>query len=210
MADEQVLGRGRLGRAWISAEGNLYSTLILPVAVPIGVMPQIAFVVALAVHDVVIALCPGADVKLKWPNDCLLNGGKVAGILCESVSGGGIAIGCGMNIAHSPQGLAYATAHLRQLNEDLGVETVFDAYRAALQERYELWALGRGFSEITRAWQERALGLGQPVQVKQGGTSLQGVFLGLAADGALRLQKPDGFIENVYAGDVSFAFQDSK
>lgn len=203
VADEQVSGRGRLGRAWHSSPGNLYSTLLLPTRVSDMAIPQIAFVVALAVHDTVSALCPGAVVKLKWPNDCLLNGGKVAGILCETAGQGLVAIGCGINVAHSPQGLAYATAHVRQMRGDADVEVVFAAYREALQARVLQWNSGAGFAAIISDWQARGLGLGEIVEVNQGGAVRRGMFLGLAPDGALRLQKPDGAVENVYAGDLS-------
>lgn len=203
VADEQVSGRGRLGRQWASPPGNLYSTLLLPTDAAHSNIPQLAFVVALAVHDTVASLCPDATVKLKWPNDCLLNGGKVAGILCESVGPGRVAIGCGINVAHSPQGLAYATAHLHQARSDVSIKVVFTTYRTALQARFAQWNSGASFAAIIADWQMRGQGLNQAVEVNQGGVVRRGVFLGLAADGALRLQKPDGTVENVYAGDVS-------
>lgn len=203
LAAEQVSGRGRLGRNWVSASGNLYSTLLLPTEATTAVVPQIAFVVALAVHDAVRALCPDANVKLKWPNDCLLNGGKVAGILCETVGQGLVAIGCGINVAHAPQGLAYATAYLQQAAGDVSVDGAFSAYSTALGQRLVQWSGGAGFASILADWQARGHSLGEAVQVRQGETVRVGSFAGLAPDGALRLQKPDGTIENVYAGDVS-------
>ena len=203
VADEQVSGKGRLGRTWVSAAGNLYSTLLLPIDAAPVTIPQLAFVVALAVHDSVSGACPGAAVKLKWPNDCLLNGGKVAGILCESVGQGVIAIGCGINVAHAPQGLAYAAAFLRQVQASVTVEAVFETYRASLGVRLAQWHGGSGFPSIIVDWQCRGQGLDEVVEVKQGGVVRRGVFLGLAGDGALRLQNPDGTVENVYAGDVS-------
>lgn len=203
VAEEQGAGRGRLGREWISARGNLYSTLLLPVAAAPADVPQIAFVVALAVHDVVAGLCPSSTVKLKWPNDCLLSGGKVAGILCETVGRGLVAIGCGINVAHAPQGLAYETSHLTMGNPLVSVADAFTDYQTALARRLMQWDEGRGFAAIAVDWQSRALGLGETVQVNQSGTVRSGRFAGLASDGALRLQKPDGTLENVYAGDVS-------
>lgn len=203
LADEQVSGRGRLGRNWVSAAGNLYSTLLLPTDAAAAVVPQIAFVVALAVHDGVSALCPDANIRLKWPNDCLLNGGKVAGILCETVGQGLVAIGCGINAAHAPQGLAYATAYLQQVQGNVSVDQAFSAYSTALGERLVQWNSGAGFATILADWQERGHSLGESIQVRQGDIVRSGSFAGLAADGALRLQKPDGTVENVYAGDVN-------
>jgi BirA family biotin operon repressor/biotin-[acetyl-CoA-carboxylase] ligase len=204
IAYEQGAGKGRLGRTWLSARGNLYSSLLLPVAAPATVIPQIAFVTALAVHDAVAGFCGAGKVRLKWPNDCLLDGAKVAGILCETAAGGQVVIGCGINVAHSPQGLAYATSHVQQHAPDASVEAVYAAYAAALEARLGQWQQGVGFGGILAAWQERAHGLGQAVHVVAGARRLEGVFTGLSDDGALCVKMADGTRETIYAGDVTF------
>ena len=203
LADEQLSGRGRFGRQWVSAPGNLYCTFILPTDATPATIPQLAFVVALAVHDTIASACGGAHVKLKWPNDCLLDVGKVAGILCETLGQGVVAIGCGINVAHAPQGLAYATSFVRQKRGDIAVADIFASYRQNFAARLAQWNNGTGIAAILSDWQDRAQGLNAAIEVKQGENLRRGVFLGLAPDGALRLQKPDGTIENVYAGDVS-------
>ena len=202
LSDEQHSGRGRLGRQWSSPLGNLYSTLLLPVAAPVQVIPQLGFVVALAVHDTVQSHCPSHLVQLKWPNDCLLEGGKVAGILCENLGQGKVAIGCGINVNHSPQGLAYATAHVNQFNTHVTVSSVFETYRNTLQSRLNQWDRGEGFLKTVAEWQARAANLNAKVTVNQGGTTYVGILRGLANDGALRLEKADGTTELLYAGDV--------
>lgn len=210
VAEEQVAGKGRLGRIWVSARGNLYSSLLLPLQeAPAAAVSQIAFVTALAVHDAVAGFCGSDAVRLKWPNDCLLNGGKVAGILCETAMAGQVVIGCGINVAHAPEGLAYATAHVAGVAPSATVESVFAAYAAALQARLSAWREGAGFPGIMAAWQERAHGLNQSVNVATGGRSLEGTFIGLAEDGALRVRRADGSIETVYAGDVTFTAKTS-
>lgn len=204
VADEQSGGRGRLGRNWVSAVGNLYASLLLPAAVSATAIPQISFVAALAVHDTVAEFCGAQAVRLKWPNDCLLGGAKVSGILCETAEGGQVVIGTGINVAHAPHGLAYRTAHLSQFAPSADVQAVFEVYARALTARLAMWAEGRGFATIMAAWNERAHGLNQPVQVTQGTRVLSGIFTGLGSDGALIVTGADGARETIYAGDVTF------
>jgi len=204
VADEQNSGRGRLGRTWVSAPGNLYSSLLLPTRAPAASIPQVAFVTALAVHDTVSGFCGIGKALLKWPNDCLLAGGKVAGILCETANGGQLVIGCGINVAHSPRGLAYATAHIGQQAPGIDVGAVFAAYSSALLNRLAEWCEGEGFPEIMAAWQERAFGLNRPVRVVAGSRTIEGTFSGLGGDGALLVGLADGSRETIYAGDVTF------
>jgi BirA family biotin operon repressor/biotin-[acetyl-CoA-carboxylase] ligase len=204
VAEEQGAGKGRLGRNWISARGNLYTSLLLPTGAAPAMLPQLAFVTALAVHDAVSGFCGTEDVRLKWPNDCLLAGAKVAGILCETAAGGQAVIGCGINVEHSPEGLAYPTAHLRQFAPEAHVEGVLRAYATALKGRLAAWREGAGFAGILADWQARAHGLHMPLRVSAGGRAMTGIFSGLAPDGALVVKLADGTMETIYAGDVTF------
>jgi BirA family transcriptional regulator, biotin operon repressor / biotin---[acetyl-CoA-carboxylase] ligase len=206
LADAQQSGKGRLGRSWHSPQGNLYCTLLMPTEALAGVVPQLGFVVALAVNDTVSKFCVGRRVSLKWPNDCLLDGGKVAGILCEALSGGHIAIGCGINIDSCPEGLDYATSRINA-HAATTVAAVFAHYRQQLDHRLVEWQSGLGFGHIAAAWEARAGHLNEVISVRQHNVLKVGRFLGLAADGAMRLQKPDGLVETVYAGDVTMALR---
>lgn len=208
LSDEQTGGRGRLGRNWVSAPGNLYASLLLPIAASAAAVPQVSFVTALAVHDTVAAFCGADAARLKWPNDCLLKGAKVSGILCETAEGGQVVIGTGINVAHSPDGLPYRTAHLGSFAPSADVAAVFEVYSRALTERLALWREGVGFATIMAAWNERAHGLHQPVQVVQGTRNIQGRFSGLGSDGALIVTTADGGQETIYAGDVTFTTAD--
>lgn len=199
IADQQEAGRGRLGRSWVSEPGNLYSTLLCPVGAEPASVPQLAFVVALAVRDVAAALLPSRKVHLKWPNDCLLVGGKVAGILCEALADGHVAIGCGINIAHAPRHGLYPTACL---GAQFTVDEVFAHYRNALAQRLAQWHDGAGFPSITDNWKRHAIGIDERIEVAMADTRLSGTFIGLAPSGALRLLQDDGTQTDIHAGDV--------
>jgi BirA family biotin operon repressor/biotin-[acetyl-CoA-carboxylase] ligase len=203
-ADEQTLGRGRLGRSWVSEPGNLYATFLFSIAGAPQAASQVSFVAALAVHDMVMALRPGLAPLIKWPNDVLIDGAKFCGVLPEVVGANPtrIAIGCGVNIAHAPEGTPYPVT---ALGGGLTVEAVLRALDAALAPRLRQWDEGRGFGAIRHAWSERALGVGEPVTATLGQQQLTGLFAGLGPDGALILERADGARTPIHAGEVSFA-----
>jgi BirA family transcriptional regulator, biotin operon repressor / biotin---[acetyl-CoA-carboxylase] ligase len=196
LADEQTAGRGRLARKWVSEKGNLYSTLVLPTTyIDVTILPQIGFVVALAVSDV--AMRHAGDVKLKWPNDVLVGGAKVSGILCEVLSPDVIAIGCGINVAHAPQGLNYPATHLRVTTSD----EVFAHYGKQLSHWLAVWQAG--FPTIRDTWMSRAMGIGEAVTMTVQSQVHTGVFEGIDHHGAIILKKPDGFYLTLHAGDLT-------
>ena len=199
-ADEQLAGRGRLGRKWTSLPGNLYASLIYPTSAPVKVLPQLAFVVALAACDMVRTIMPGAQVHLKWPNDCLIDGAKVAGILCEAVSQPhAIAVlGCGINIAHAPTGLNYPATSLAGQGIVISVDEGFATYATALTNWLAIWADGRGFEAIRAAWLDHAIGLGEIVNIN----AATGIFAGINEQGAILLENAQGDIQTHHAGDL--------
>jgi BirA family biotin operon repressor/biotin-[acetyl-CoA-carboxylase] ligase len=203
-ADAQTGGRGRMGRTWVSEPGNLYATFLFSIAAGPEVAAQVSFVAALAVHDTVAALRSNLQPRIKWPNDVLINGAKFCGVLPEVVGSSPtrIAIGCGVNIAHAPQGTPYPVT---ALGGDLQVESVLQQLDASLSKRLEIWDEGRGFPAIRQAWSERALGLGGEVAATIGTKETRGIFSGLAADGALILTSLDGSVSHIHSGEVKFA-----
>jgi BirA family transcriptional regulator, biotin operon repressor / biotin---[acetyl-CoA-carboxylase] ligase len=203
IADEQTAGRGRLDRVWTSEHGNLYSTLLLPLSAPQSAIPQIGFVVAIAVQKALASLAPNISFTLKWPNDCLANGGKISGILCETLSPGMVAIGCGINVEHAPQGLPYPATSLRQLGRPMLVNKVFAAYRGELSAVLALWDSGAGFEAIRTEWQAHAIGIGERVAMSTGEVMVEGTYEGIAGDGALVLIKSDGKRHLFHSGDLS-------
>jgi BirA family biotin operon repressor/biotin-[acetyl-CoA-carboxylase] ligase len=203
LADEQTVGRGRLGRSWVSEPGNLYATFLFSLADSAGAASQISFVAALAVHDMVGELRPGLVTRIKWPNDVLVGGSKFCGILPEvvGVNPPRVAVGCGINVAHAPTGTPYPVT---ALGADLGRDAVLAALDRHLMVRLQQWDQGRGFSSIREDWCKSALGLGECVRVRVGDEQRMGLFKGLALDGALIMQEPDGSEFLVHAGEVFF------
>lgn len=199
-ADEQTGGRGRLGRHWISKPGNLYVTYLFESGAPATAAAQLGFVAALAVHDAARALLPKADLMLKWPNDVLLGGAKLCGLLAEVLQPVPLtlAIGCGINVAHSPEGLAYPTTCLGQ---GLTPQAVLSQLQTALLARIAEWDEGRGFEHIRSAWQSRAMLPGTAIAVD----GVDGSFAGLSATGALLFRPRGQAVREVQAGDVQIA-----
>ncbi|MBM3644692.1 MAG: biotin--[acetyl-CoA-carboxylase] ligase [Alphaproteobacteria bacterium] len=189
-ARQQTGGRGRRGRTWASPVGNLYcSTVLRPACAPIRAA-ELGFVAALAVADLVPE---GRGVRVKWPNDVLVDGGKVAGILLEtSVSGSGlvdhVVAGIGVNVAEAP-----SAADMRYPAALLGgtVETALQALAAALARRLAQWRRA-GFGAVRADWLERAGPVGGPVDVRLADELLTGRFAGLDEDGALLVETDAG------------------
>ncbi|MGL4495560.1 MAG: biotin--[acetyl-CoA-carboxylase] ligase [Beijerinckiaceae bacterium] len=208
IADEQTAGRGRHGRDWISRPGNLYSTLLLTDACAPDHAPQLGFVTGVALHETIAAALPNHVVRLKWPNDVLVNGAKISGILLEGAfrSTGeqprhAIAIGIGVNVAHHPDAMMYPTTSLNACGSMLGVRALFDRLAATLMARIAEWNRGAGFDQIRVRWMDVAAGLGQPIEVRQGSGVLHGISRGIDGQGRL-LVDVDGVQHGVHAGDV--------
>jgi BirA family transcriptional regulator, biotin operon repressor / biotin---[acetyl-CoA-carboxylase] ligase len=224
LADEQTAGKGRLDRRWASAQGNCYSTLILPLSrhsgesknlfksnddqIPafagmtemgLASIPQIGFVVALAVADVVSAV---TTPTLKWPNDVLVNGAKISGILCEVLSPSPLttAIGCGINVAHAPEGLAYPAACFAALGHTTTRDEVFASYKQTLAHRVQQWS--QGFATIRDDWLRLAIGIGETVTMTTGNNQLTGTFETITEQGAIVLKPQDGPSRILNAGDL--------
>jgi BirA family transcriptional regulator, biotin operon repressor / biotin---[acetyl-CoA-carboxylase] ligase len=194
VADEQTMGKGRLGRQWVSKPGNLYATLLWPTAAPQNALSQLSFVAAIAVHEAASNFVTPSAITLKWPNDCLLNGAKFCGILAEAITPNLVAIGIGVNIAHKPEGLPYPVARL----EAAKVDSMFEALSASLLNHLQIWDDGAGFAKISAVWQARCTSIGKPITIE----NHQGIFQGVGSDGALQLKLANGEVKSFYAGDV--------
>ena len=211
-ARRQTAGRGRRGRAWESAPGNLAATLLAVTELPPAEAAQLSFVTALAVADLACAFVPDDLVRLKWPNDVLVDGAKVSGILIESgpQSNGGLwlAIGVGINLSQAPQDLPYpATALAAHLRADAATptpEAALARLAGLMAARVDQWR-DEGFAAVRRDWLGRAAGMGQPCTARMGdGSAVTGVAEGLDIDGALLLRMDDGQVRRIAAGDVFF------
>ena len=205
----QRAGRGRRGRSWVSPPGNLYFSVILRPACEARNVAQLSFVAALAVLDLVDESLPGR-ARCKWPNDVLVDGSKVAGILLESALGPGgrvdwVVLGIGVNLASHPgiEGSIPSTSLSAAGGPTLVPEEALRSVLAALARRRREWET-QDFAAVRSAWLARAYGLGGPVRVANGERRLAGIFEGLDEGGALVLAQPGGERLSIAAGDVRF------
>lgn len=212
VADRQTAGRGRRGRGWASPTGNLMATLLLWPDCGAAKAGELAFVAGLAVHDAAAALLEPAKrpaLRLKWPNDLLYDGAKIAGILLESSARGEhrvdwLAIGIGMNLVAYPEGTPYPATSLKAATgRTPEAGEMLASLAAAFEKRLTEWRRD-GFSIVQTHWLARAAGIGAPVIVRLADETLQGLFEDLDADGALRLRMDDGTVRQIAAGDVFF------
>jgi len=201
-ADRQSAGRGRLGRGWSSPIGNLHTSTV--VALRPGDPPAtgLALLAGVALVDALSLFVPaGAPLMLKWPNDLLLNGAKVAGVLLER-SGERVVVGLGVNLAHAPALADRSTASLTNLAPTPAPGVLADA----VADRFSSW-LARwrreGIGPVRSAWLAHAHPIGTAITVSE--SCETGLFDGLAEDGALRLRRADGSVVVVRAGDVRVA-----
>lgn len=207
-ARRQTEGRGRRGRPWMTGDRNLAASLLTCTERPPAEAAQVSFVAALAVCDLVRAYLPADTVRLKWPNDVLADGYKVAGILIESGKRPDgrlwLAVGVGVNLAVAPADADRpAVAIARKGVEPPSPENAIKL----LSERFEVWSRmwqDFGFEPIAAAWTERAYGLGGPCLARLPHEEISGVAEGLDPDGALRLRLADDTLRRVSAGDVFF------
>jgi BirA family transcriptional regulator, biotin operon repressor / biotin---[acetyl-CoA-carboxylase] ligase len=207
-AERQTAGRGRNGRAWVSEPGNLYASLAVRLACAPIVLHQLSFVAAVATLAA-IRRSAAADfpLKLKWPNDILLDGAKLTGILAESTlqANGAIlaVIGIGVNLAHAPNGLGRATTCLAAHGHAITPAAMLDALAAEMERALALWADGTGFAAIHECWLQDSLPLGTAMSVHVGETLHHGTFAGIATDGALILRDHSGYDTRLSTGDVT-------
>jgi BirA family biotin operon repressor/biotin-[acetyl-CoA-carboxylase] ligase len=204
---EQTGGRGRRGRVWASPPGNLYSSLILRPACPPEEAAQLGFIAALAIGDALAGIAPaGAAVALKWPNDVLLEGRKVAGILLESEIGAErkpafIVVGAGVNLVSSPSETEFpATFLLAESGVRVAPEIMLEAYAGAFAVWLRIWR-EEGFAPVRAAWRARAIAIGEPIRVRLDSATLCGRFADIDPQGALILEI-GGERRRIPAGEV--------
>jgi len=202
IADRQSAGRGRQGREWFDGSGNFMGSTAVHVGEGDPPAPSLAFVAGIAVWEAVSHRIPDPSrLVLKWPNDLMLDGAKLAGILLEGV-GDAVVVGIGVNLARAPELPDRRTVALSAL----GPAPDRDGFAATLSTTFaEACARWRqyGLEPTLSRWQSVAHPVGTPLTVHEPGAEpVQGAYAGLAPDGALRLRLPDGAIRVVHAGDV--------
>lgn len=207
VADAQVAGRGRHERGWISPPGNLYASLALAAPCVPAKLPLLGFVAGIALVEAIVALAPdlASRIALKWPNDLLLDGRKLAGILLEgeidAAGRASVVLGMGVNVAHAPEGLDQPTAHLAEAAAWITRDGLFAALQHSLAEAISVFDEGRGFPAIRQRWLASSLPMGQRLKVRLPDGAREGAFSGLDAQGGLRLDTESGPV-TIVAGDV--------
>ena len=219
---QQTAGRGRRGRAWETPHGNLAAShLIVPQADP-AVAATLGFVAGVALHDALrrmaseIASRAGLDgasgqgvrIELKWPNDVLADGAKLAGILLEAIKrpdgSHAVVIGFGVNVVAAPEGLPYPATSLAALGSTLTAEPLFAALTDSWVDAVETWNSGRGIPDILALWREAAAGIGAEVAVNREGDVVRGIFETIDDSGRLIVRANDNSRIAITAGDVHF------
>ncbi len=200
-AERQRSGRGRMGRDWADAGGNLFASTIVRLRPDDPPAPSLTLVAAVALHRTVGALL-GRRAMLKWPNDVMIDGAKLSGILLER-SDDVVVIGFGLNVAVAPVVAGRATTCLADHGVQMTAEAVFDDLRASVAIGLAEWR-GRGLVAVRDAWSQAAHPPGTPLRVSlPDGRHVEGAFAGLDPAGALLLSQGDGTLLTIHAGDVT-------
>ncbi|MGE4058965.1 MAG: biotin--[acetyl-CoA-carboxylase] ligase [Sphingomonadales bacterium] len=207
-AKRQTAGRGRRGRSWMSEPGNLFVSLLLKPGCPLAQAAQLSFVTALAVSDLLAKAGAGDRAALKWPNDVLVDGAKICGILLEATSTGAraeaVVVGIGLNLVSHPDGTPYPATDFRHAGlPGIDIDQALTWLLAAFELRYAAWLDG-GFGAVRADWLVRAWRLGQEIQMRLDGETVTGRFAELDETGALVVETAKGERRHITAGDVYF------
>lgn len=219
---QQTAGRGRRGRPWQSPHGNLAASLLVVPDVDPAIAATLGFVAGVSLNQALAGIVPAAILKtgidgadtangriaLKWPNDVLADGAKLAGILLEAHKrpdgAMAIVVGIGVNVVEAPEGLPYPATSLRALGLDTSAETVFGALSDTWVDAVELWDRGRGITDVLELWRRSAAGIGAEVAVNRDGDIVRGIFETIDEGGRLIVRANDNSRIAITAGDVHF------
>ena len=219
---QQTAGRGRRGRAWESPHGNLAASLLVVPGCDPAVAATLGFVAGVALHEALREVLPtavirsgvdGADagtgrIALKWPNDVLADGAKLAGILLEALKrpdgSHAVVIGIGVNVVAAPEGLPYPATSLAVLGSEASAEPLFAALSDAWCDAFEVWNNGRGVPDVLALWRQAAAGIGAEVAVSRDGDVVRGIFETIDDTGRLIVRANDNSRVVITAGDVHF------
>ena len=213
-ADRQTSGRGRHGRNWTSPIGNLYASGLFPLGTAPLAGAHLGFAAALTIADTIAAYAPMAKPSLKWPNDVLVGGAKISGILLETGQSGRqswVIVGIGLNLVDHPADTPYPATHLmahiakEELDKAEPVFTGADDVMAVLSAQFEYWRglyEQQGFSALRKPWLSHASGMGKVANIRLADRYFKAKLVGLGENGELQVEHDDGTIESIYAGDV--------
>ena len=207
-AERQTGGRGRLGRKWESPAGNLFCSTQVALRDSDHPAHTLSFVAGLAVADMLRrSLFDHTPIMLKWPNDALVSGAKIAGILLER-SGDSVVVGIGVNVSYAPEVPGRQTTSILYENGKHGgsPELVLSILADEFAQRLSQWRQ-EPLAQTLDAWTNAAHPIGSQLTVGSGDEAVTGAFAGLDGDGALLLRLANGAIRTIHAGDVSMISQ---
>ena len=201
-AKKQTAGRGRRGRSWNSPEGNLFLSLAFEYELQRA--GELAFAASLSLLQAVKKIAPAADVKLKWPNDVLLNNAKMSGILLEKGAGKYMIVGIGVNIAASPkvENAVYQITSLAEADINITAQDFLPLFMDSFSQNLSLLQ-AKGFAVLRVEWLKNAKNFGKEIIIRQNGSEEKGRFTGIDDNAALLMETPLG-IKKIWAGDVFF------
>jgi BirA family transcriptional regulator, biotin operon repressor / biotin---[acetyl-CoA-carboxylase] ligase len=213
--DRQTGGRARSGRQWTSPAGNLAATFLITLKCGPEVAHHLALLAGVALADAIrdagVVPADETPMHIKWPNDVLIGGAKVSGILAESTSSGPgsltAAIGFGVNVAGEPEALDRVVTclarHVAPGSSAPSAESLLRDLARRMEHWLSVWNCGRDFAYIRAAWLERSFSLGTAMSVHFGDGRREGFFAGLDTDGALLLDDERGQRHRITYGDVT-------
>lgn len=202
-AQKQTSGRGRRGRVWQGLDGNLFMSQGFELE--LQHLSDMVFIISLSLLEALRLIAPNLKIELKWPNDVLVNGSKVSGILLEKAENEYIIAGIGVNVKAAPNldnQASYSATSLKSCGIEVSATEVLGAYLKAFDKNFATWQTS-GFEMIRNKWLQNAKGLQQEIKVNLEKEVICGIFRGIAQNGALLLEK-DGKTEQIFAGDVFY------
>jgi BirA family biotin operon repressor/biotin-[acetyl-CoA-carboxylase] ligase len=209
VAETQTAGRGRLGRSWLSPPGlGIYVSLLLRPPLPPNELPQITLATAVSVVRA-LTRAVGVTPGIKWPNDLILKGKKLGGILTEMETESDqiryLVVGMGLNVNNPdfpPELAGRATSLLKEEGQSFPRLTILKAWLEEFEGLY-LQFLARGFPEILEEWKQHSVTLGKYVAVRQGPRQIEGLAMAVTPDGALVLETARGEEVRVTSGEIT-------
>jgi BirA family biotin operon repressor/biotin-[acetyl-CoA-carboxylase] ligase len=212
-AKKQTEGKGRMGRNWISSEGNLFVSLLLQPEKTVKEFSQLSFIAAVAAIEAIKPLLsPEHKIQCKWPNDIILDDKKTGGILLESFQVNGeswIVVGLGVNIESCPPRTEFPSTCLKDAGVELvSAKIVLSRFIHHFIEAYNQWNV-KGFLPVRKAWMENAWGIGRNVVARWPDGEAEGIAEGIDRDGSFILSL-DGERQYIQAADIFPSEQETK
>jgi BirA family biotin operon repressor/biotin-[acetyl-CoA-carboxylase] ligase len=206
-AKKQTHGRGRAAREWVSREGNLFVSVLLSPDIDLKHYQEVSFVAALAVKEMLQPIVgSNYEISLKWPNDVLLNGKKVAGVLLETVliaKKNWLIVGVGLNVDSHPKDVRYPATCLTEAGvQIISAKIALSRFIHHFVGRYDMW-MKEGFSPVRAAWCEAGFRFGKSVTMEAGDEVINGVFADISPEGFMIVKTAKGDMRIIQAGEMS-------